>query len=108
MDLKSEKCVPCEGGVDPLKGEKLKEYTSYVPDWNVANETSITKTFKFSNFQEALNFTNKVGSIAEEQGHHPDITLGYGYATISLTTHAIKGLSQNDLIMAVQINELSK
>jgi len=106
-NLLSKKCVPCEGGTEPLKGEKLAVYSPIVLDWTVIEETRIEKDFKFKDFQEALTFVNKVGELAESEGHHPDMLLhNWRKVKIMLSTHAIKGLSENDFIMAVKINQL--
>lgn len=106
-DFLSKKCVPCEGGVDPLKGEKLQALLPAIPDWQVYNEERIEKDFTFKNFKEALSFVNKVGELAESEGHHPDIFLhNWKKVKITLMTHAIKGLSENDFIMAVKIDQL--
>lgn len=104
-----KKCVPCEGGVDPLKGEKLAALLPAVPSWEVVEEERIEKEFTFKNFKEALIFINKVGELAESEGHHPDINLhNYKRVTISLMTHAINGLSENDFIMAVKIDQVNE
>lgn len=103
----SKKCVPCEGGVDPLKGEKLEALLPTIQDWQVYNEESIEKDFTFKSFKEALSFVNKVGELAESEGHHPDISLhNWKKVMITLTTHAIGGLSENDFIMAVKIDQI--
>ncbi len=105
--LLNKKCVPCEGGTEPLIGEKLSFYTPVVPDWNVIDGVEIQKEFKFKNFKEAFAFVDKVGELAETEGHHPDINLhNWNKVTITLSTHAIQGLSENDFIMAVKINQL--
>ncbi len=105
MDLGSKKCVPCEGGIDPFDQEQIKPYLEVVPGWKVSDDsTSIHRDYTFKDFAEALAFVNKVGSIAESEGHHPDITLGWGKVGITLTTHAIKGLSENDFILAYKID----
>jgi 4a-hydroxytetrahydrobiopterin dehydratase len=107
-DLLQKKCVPCEGGTEPLKGEKLSFYTPAAPDWTVVEETALQRKFSFKNFKEALVFVDNVGELAESEGHHPDINLhNWNKVTITLSTHAIKGLSENDFIMAVKINQLS-
>lgn len=104
-DLTSQKCVPCEGGTDPLTVEEIWEVHSNVPTWEVIGK-HIRHSFKFTNFAKALVFVNKVGEIAEEEGHHPDIKLGWGYVHIELTTHAIDGLSLNDFIVAAKIDKI--
>ena len=106
MNLLEQKCVPCEGGVDPMtKMEAEAMINFHVKDWMLAEDAkSISKNFKFKDFKEALAFVNKVGDIAESEGHHPDIELGWGKVNITLSTHAIEGLSQNDFIVAAKIN----
>lgn len=108
MNLLDQKCVPCEGGMDPMTkadAEAMLEF--HVKDWILSEEAkSISKKFEFKNFSEALAFVNKVGAIAESEGHHPDIELGWGKVNITLTTHAIGGLSQNDFIVAAKINAI--
>lgn len=89
-----------------LKGDALHSFSHQLPNWEVVDEHHITRTFKFSNFRDALDFVNRVGEVAEEQGHHPDIWLGWGKATITLWTHAVKGLTESDFIMAAKIDAL--
>ncbi len=106
MNLLDQKCVPCEGGVDPMTkmdAESMRDF--HVKDWEISDDAKhISKKFKFKDFKDALEFVNKVGAIAESEGHHPDIELGWGKVNITLTTHAIGGLSQNDFIVAAKIN----
>ncbi|MBS3127380.1 4a-hydroxytetrahydrobiopterin dehydratase [Candidatus Woesearchaeota archaeon] len=106
-DLATKKCVPCEGGIPPLKGKKLQEYLSQVSKWNVVEEHHLTKKFKFKDFKTALKFVNKVGELAEQEGHHPNISFTWGKVEITLFTHAINGLSENDFILARKIDLLS-
>ena len=105
-ELVSKTCVPCRGGVPPLKGEELASLQKQVDGWSVVEEHHITKTFKFRDFREALKFVNRVGELAEEQGHHPDIFLAWGKAGITLWTHAIDGLTESDFIMAAKMDQL--
>ena len=105
-ELASKTCVPCRGGVPPLKGEELASLQKQVDGWSVVEEHHITKTFKFRDFREALKFVNRVGELAEEQGHHPDIFLAWGKAGITLWTHAIDGLTESDFIMAAKMDQL--
>jgi 4a-hydroxytetrahydrobiopterin dehydratase len=105
-DLAIKTCVPCRGGVPPLKGEELAVLKKQVNGWNVIEEHHITKAFKFPNFREALNFVNRVGELAEEQGHHPDISLAWGKVEIMTWTHKINGLTENDFILAAKIDQL--
>jgi 4a-hydroxytetrahydrobiopterin dehydratase len=105
-DLASENCVPCRGGVPPLKGKELTEILKEVPQWKAADEHHIIRTFTFPDFKQALDFVNRVGEVAESQGHHPDILLAWGKAEITLWTHKIDGLTQSDFIMAAKIDRL--
>jgi 4a-hydroxytetrahydrobiopterin dehydratase len=105
-DLASKNCVPCRGGVPPLKGKFLEDLAKMVPGWGVVNEHHITKTFTFPDFKAALAFVNRVGEIAEREGHHPDILLGWGKAEITTWTHKIDGLTESDFILAAKIDKL--
>lgn len=105
-DLASKTCVPCRGGVPPLKGEELDGFVKQVSGWNVVNGHHLTKTFTFPDFVKALAFVNKVGAVAEEQGHHPDILLSWGKAEITTWTHKIDGLTESDFILAAKIDRL--
>ena len=107
-DLTKKKCVPCEGGVIPFDISEIHNYQKKVDGWSlIDNEENIfflEKEFKFKNFVESQKFVNDVGKISEDEGHHPDIMFGWGYAKIKITTHAIKGLSENDFILAAKID----
>ena len=110
-DLFNKKCVPCEGGVIPFDISEIHKYQKKVDGWNI-NENKekiffLEKSFKFKNFLESQKFVNKVGEISEQEGHHPDIRFGWGYVEISITTHAIKGLSENDFILASKIDKIT-
>jgi len=105
-DLASQTCVPCRGGVPPLKGGELKQLLQQVPLWKAVNEHHLTRAYTFPDFKQALAFVNRVGEIAEQQGHHPDILLTWGKAEITLWTHKIDGLTQSDFIMAAKIDQL--
>ncbi len=106
MSLARKECVPCKGGVPPLKGEELEQLKEQVDGWNVIEEHHIFKTYKFPDFVKALAFVNKVGDIVEEQGHHPDIFLTWGKASIKTWTHKIDGLTESDFILAAKIDEI--
>ncbi|HSW72276.1 MAG TPA: 4a-hydroxytetrahydrobiopterin dehydratase [Chlamydiales bacterium] len=107
-DLSKKKCIPCKGGVPPLKGALLKELQKQLGnEWKVVNEHHLEKEYSFKNFRDALAFTNQVGEIAEEEGHHPDIHLSYGKVKIELWTHKINGLTESDFILAAKIEELA-
>jgi 4a-hydroxytetrahydrobiopterin dehydratase len=105
-ELADKQCVPCRDGTPALKGNDLEHFHHSVPQWTVSNEHQIHRTFKFPDFVQALAFVNKVGALAEEQGHHPDILLTWGKAEITLWTHSINGLSESDFIMAAKIDRL--
>ena len=109
-DLINKKCIPCEGGVSPLDLSEIHKYQKKVDGWDVKpNEKKIfflEKEFKFKNFLDRQNFVNEVGNISENEGHHPDITFGWGYAKIKITTHAIEGLTENDFILAAKIDKM--
>jgi 4a-hydroxytetrahydrobiopterin dehydratase len=105
-DLASKTCVPCRGGTPPLKGEELDDLWRQIPGWEVVEEHHLRRRFRFKNFREALNFVNRVGELAEEQGHHPDVGFGWGYAEVTVYTHKIDGLTESDFILAAKISEL--
>ena len=105
-DLASKTCVPCRGGTPPLKGEELDDLRRQVPEWEVVEEHHLRRRFRSKNFREALGFVNRVGELAEEQGHHPNVTFGWGYAEVTIFTHKIDGLTESDFILAAKINEL--
>jgi 4a-hydroxytetrahydrobiopterin dehydratase len=105
--LADKQCVPCRGGVPPIKGAELQQLLKNVPQWTAADEHHLTRAFKFPDFRQALDFVNRVGALAEEQGHHPDILLAWGKAEITLWTHKIDGLTVSDFIMAAKIDRVS-
>jgi 4a-hydroxytetrahydrobiopterin dehydratase len=109
-DLTKKKCVPCEGGVIPFDISEIHKYQKKVDGWDVLkNEEKIFflyKKFNFKNFLESQKFINLISKTSEEEEHHPDITFGWGYAEIKITTHAIEGLSENDFILAAKIDQL--
>ncbi len=105
--LSSEKCGPCNGNTPKLEHLEIIKYLSELNEWSVNDsQEMIFKKFKFSNFKKAILFANNVGEIAEKEGHHPDISIGWGYCLIMVHTHAIKGLSINDFILASKIDLL--
>ena len=109
-DLINKQCIPCEGGVSALELSEIHKYQNKVYGWNVKkNEKQIyflEKNFKFKDFINSQNFINKVGEISEKENHHPDVSFGWGYAKILITTHAIEGLSENDFILAAKIDQI--
>lgn len=109
MALAAEKCAPCKGEEAKISSKEALEMVKELNDWQTQEmEAKLYKDFKFKNFVAAQAFVNKVGEVAEEQGHHPDISFGWGYAEIVLTTHDVGGLSRNDFILAAKIDALPK
>ena len=108
-ELAQKECVPCKGGVPPLKGEPLQKLEQQLgAEWRVVNEHHLKKEYTFKDFREALAFTNRVGELAESQNHHPDIYLAWGKVKITLWTHKIEGLTESDFVMAAKIEQLPK
>ncbi len=105
--LAGNNCVPCRGGVPPLRGEEIEPLLTQVSGWRVVDEHHLEKDYAFPDFQTALDFVNQAGGIAEEQGHHPDIFLSWGKAGIKIWTHKIDGLTESDFILAAKIDELA-
>lgn len=109
MDLLNKKCVPCEGGTKPLTGERIAEYLQVLTGWQVKEEKYLIKEYQCKDFTEALAFVNAIGEIAEAEGHHPDINLhSWNKVALTLSTHAIGGLSINDFILAAKIDAMKK
>ena len=105
--LASRTCVPCRGGVPPLPDEEVRTFLRELHgDWRIVEGKRLEREFRFKNFRHALDFTAAIGAIAEEQRHHPDLCLGWGYVRVSLLTHAIDGLHENDFILAARIDSL--
>ena len=108
-NLKNKKCVPCEGGVPALTKTEAEKLLTQIPQWQLnSTATEITRTFDFKNFHQVMEFANAVASIANKENHHPDLELSYSHAKVRYSTHAIKGLSENDFICAAKIDELIK
>jgi 4a-hydroxytetrahydrobiopterin dehydratase len=104
-ELADKTCIPCRGGVPPLTAEQIKPLAAQIGSWNVVNNHHVQKEFKFTDFRTALAFVNKIGAIAEEQGHHPDIYLAWGMAEVKIWTHKIEGLTESDFILAAKIDK---
>ena len=106
MGLSEKSCVPCRGGVPPLSQKDAQSFLAQTPGWSLAQEGKrLERRFDFKNFKAALEFVNRVGEAAEQEGHHPDICFGWGYANIVFYTHKIGGLHENDFVMAAKVNE---
>ena len=109
-DLADKKCIPCEGGIPNFNITEIHKYLKMVDGWKVESDENkiyyLIKQFKFKNFKESQEFVNKVGEIAENEGHHPDIWFGWGYAKIKIFTHAIKGLHESDFILAAKVDKI--
>lgn len=106
-ELAIKECIPCKGGIPPLKGEALAALVEQLGgDWSLIDEHHLEKEFRFKNFREALSFTNRVGELAENQKHHPDICLGWGRVKIKIWTHKIDGLTESDFILAAKVDEV--
>ena len=110
-DLSKKKCIACDGGIPPFDISEIHKYLKKVDGWNVkSNENKshyLIKEFKFKDFAESQNFVNKVGNIAEAENHHPDISFGWGYCSVKIFTHAIKGLAESDFILAAKIDKIN-
>jgi len=107
-ELAEKQCVPCRGGIPPLKGAELDALRKQVPGWEAVNEHHLKKGFAFPDFQRALDFVNRVGAVAEEQGHHPDVFLAWGKVEVTIWTHKIDGLTESDFILAAKIDRLQR
>ena len=105
-ELADKTCVPCKGDTPPLEGAELEELSQQLPGWEVVEEHHLRREFRFKNFQEALAFVNRIGEVAEEQGHHPNISFTWGRVEVEIFTHAIDGLTESDFILAAKIERL--
>jgi len=107
MELSNKRCVPCRGDVPAMGAEEAGRLISQVSGWTLEEEAKgILREFRFRNFAEAMQFARQVGEIAEAEGHHPDLSVGWGYCTVRFRTHSIRGLHENDFIMAAKVNRL--
>jgi 4a-hydroxytetrahydrobiopterin dehydratase len=106
MSLAEKHCVPCRGGVPPLKGDPLDKMKSQVSGWQVVNDHHLEKNYSFPDFKTALDFVNRVGEIAEQEGHHPDLYLSWGKVGVKIWTHKIDGLTESDFILAAKMDHL--
>jgi 4a-hydroxytetrahydrobiopterin dehydratase len=104
-ELVKKRCKPCEGGIPPLTREQAQSYLSQLAGWNLSEDgKSIQKLYKFKNFKEVIAFFNRIAEIAEQENHHPDLKIGYSRVEVELSTHSIKGLSENDFILAAKFD----
>ena len=108
QELADKQCIPCRGGIPPLTTDEIEPLAGQLPDWDVVDGHHLDRSYKFKDFREALEFTNRVGELAEEQGHHPDIYLAWGKVGIQLWTHKIDGLSESDFVMAAKVERLNQ
>ena len=106
-DLADRECVPCRGGIPPLKGDELAGWHAKLgEDWSVVDEHHLERTFRFKNFQEALDFANRVGALAESVNHHPDLHVAWGHCQIQVWTHKVDGLTETDFVFAAKAARL--
>jgi 4a-hydroxytetrahydrobiopterin dehydratase len=106
-ELTKKTCIPCQGGVPPLKGKELSPlFAQLAEGWSIVNEHHLEKTYLFSDFKSALAFANQIGELAEKEGHHPDLYLSYGKVIVTIWTHKINGLSESDFILAAKCDIL--
>lgn len=104
--LAEKTCIPCRGGVPPLTAEEIRPLQAQVKDWTVVNNHHLERQFKFPDFKTALAFVDRVGALAEEQGHHPDIFLAWGKVGVTIWTHKIDGLTESDFILAAKVDRI--
>ena len=105
--LSGKRCIPCEEGAEKLSKEQAQDLMAQVPGWTLSEDaTALTRSYAFKDFAKALEFANKVGALAEEEWHHPELVVGWGKVDITFTTRSIRGLAENDFIMAAKVNML--
>src|SRR5918995_6381112 len=106
--LAAKTCTPCRGGIPPLALDEVEQFHQQVPEWTIQDDAHrIERTYTFKNFAEAFAFVRKAAELAEAEGHHPDISFGWGYVNVSLQTKKIKGLHENDFIMAAKLDDMA-
>ncbi len=106
-DLANRSCVPCHGGVPRLSGVEIERFIGELQGWEVMEEHHLKKSYEFPNFRQSLALVNRIGEVAEAEGHHPDICFGWGRVEITIHTHAIDGLSESDFILAAKVDQLT-
>jgi len=105
MSLANQQCIPCKGGIPPLSRAQAQAFLKEVPGWALSEDaTRIQRNFEFKDFAASLAFVNRIAAVAEREGHHPEIAFGWGYCNVTLYTHKIRGLHENDFILAAKIN----
>jgi len=104
-ELNEKRCAPCEGGVDKLTTQQIEQFMPEIPEWSLKDDI-LVRSYKFDDFIQALEFTNRVGALSEEEAHHPEIVLAWGQVDLRIWTHAIDGLSENDFILAAKVDRL--
>lgn len=107
-DLSEQHCEPCEGGVEPMSPARAEEYLEEVGDWSLVDAPKITRSYSFADFVTAIDFVNSVAEVAEDEGHHPNLSIDYNTVDVTIWTHAIDGLSENDFILAAKIDEIAE
>ena len=107
-DLAAKTCVPCKGGVPPLDEKEREKLLKQIPEWRIVDEHHLSKTYSFKDFAQPLALVNKIGAVAEEQNHHPDIFLSWGKVRVDIWTHKIDNLTESDFILAAKIEELAR
>ncbi len=108
MSLAEKSCVPCRGGVPPLGREAIVELLGQLAGWSAVDDHHLTKTFTFPDFKSALAFVDRVGALAEQQGHHPDVCLSWGKVRLDVWTHKINGLTESDFVLAAKCDRLPR
>lgn len=105
-NLADQHCVPCRGGVPPLRGDQLIPYAKQLPDWKIIEEHHVAKGFLFPDFKASLDFVNRIGAVAEQEGHHPNLCLEWGKVDVRIYTHKVRGLTESDFVLAAKIDRL--
>jgi 4a-hydroxytetrahydrobiopterin dehydratase len=106
MNLADKTCIPCKGGTPALKGDAVKNLLAEIPGWEAPLDHHLFRVFRFPDFKKALDFVNRVGALAEDQGHHPDLLLTWGKVEITIYTHSIDGLTESDFVLAAKIDRI--
>lgn len=105
-DLAAKHCEPCEGGTPALGAKEIEKLAGQLDGWNVIEDKRLEKEYRFPDFRQALAYVNRLGEVAETEGHHPDVYLGWGKVRVELSTHSVGGLSENDFILAAKADQV--